>query len=107
MVCNSLGPPPANIVLFGVSLEVFKTRLRGALKGVDYENPYRLGGEQNTIYKCVGVWEENETHFIRVWKPLPSRFKTLRESPREKVQIGQYLVAVGFGRYGPILNDSK
>ena len=31
------------------------------------------------------VGEENETFFIRVWKPLPSRrvLKTLRGSPKE------------------------
>ena len=45
--------------------------------------------------------EENETFFIRVWKPLPSRraLKTLRGSPKGKAQREQYLVAVGLGRY--------
>ena len=36
----------------------------------------------------TSVREENETSFIRVWKPLPNRrvLKTLRESSKEKVQ---------------------
>ena len=43
-----------------------------------------------------GVGEVNETFFIRVWKPLPSRcvLKTLREAQR-----GQYLLAVDLGCY--------
>ena len=53
----------------------------------------------------VGV--ENETPFIRVqkplsvWKPLPSRrvLKTLRGTRKRKAQRGQYLLAVGLGRY--------
>ena len=46
-------------------------------------------------------WEKNEASFIRVWKPLPSRLvlKTLRGSPKGKIQRGQYLLAVGLGRY--------
>ena len=45
--------------------------------------------------------EENEIPFIRVWKPLPNIrvLKTLRGSPKEKAQSGQYLVAVGLSRY--------
>ena len=49
------------------------------------------------------VGEENETPFIRVWKPLRSSrvLKILKESPKGKVQRGQYLLAVGrgLGRY--------
>ena len=47
------------------------------------------------------VEKENETPFIKVCKPLPSKriLKTLRGSPKEKTQRGQYLVAVGLGRY--------
>ena len=46
------------------------------------------------------VGEENETPFIRVWKPLPSIrvLKTLRGSSKEKAQQGQYLLAVGLDR---------
>ena len=48
------------------------------------------------------VGEENETPFIRVWKPLSSIrvLKTLRGSPKGKAQRGQYLLAAGLGRYG-------
>ena len=47
------------------------------------------------------VGEENEAFFIRVWKPLASRrvLKTLRGSPKGKTERGQYLLAVGLGRY--------
>jgi len=40
--------------------------------------------------------QENESFFIRVWKPFSSiRFlKTLRGSSKGKVQKGQYLLAV-------------
>ena len=45
----------------------------------------------------TSVGEENETFFIRVWKPLPSRcvLKTLRGSLKGKAHKGQYLLAVG------------
>ena len=38
---------------------------------------------------------------IRVWKPLPSKhvLKTLRGSQKEKVQRGEYRLAVGLNRY--------
>ena len=49
----------------------------------------------------TSIGEENETFFIRVRKPLPSRrvLKTLRRSPKGKAQRGQYLLAVGLGCY--------
>ena len=45
--------------------------------------------------------EENEALFIRVWRPLPSIniFKMLKESPKEKAQRGQYLLAMSLGHY--------
>ena len=45
--------------------------------------------------------EENETPFIRVWKPLSSKciLKTSRGSLKGKAQRGQYLLAVSLGRY--------
>ena len=45
-------------------------------RGVDCENPTLVG-------------EENETPFIRVWKPLPNRrvLKTSREISKRKTQI--------------------
>ena len=60
----------------------------GPRRGVDCEIPYWLG-------------EENETFFIRGWKPLPSRrvLKTLRESSKGKAQRGQYLLEVGLDGY--------
>ena len=57
-----------------------------------------------TVISHIG-WEEegkeNKTPFIRVWKSFPSRraLKTLRVSPKGKAQRGQYLLAVGLGRY--------
>ena len=42
------------------------------------------------------VGEENETPFIRVWKPFPSR-RVLK--PRGKAQRGQYLLVVGLDSY--------
>ena len=42
------------------------------------------------------VDEENETPFIRVWKPLPNG-RVL--NPWGEVQRGQYLLAVGLGHY--------
>ena len=45
------------------------------------------GGEQTTIYKGVETF------------PYKMRFKALRGSPKEKVQRGQYLLAVDLGRY--------
>ena len=53
------------------------------------------------IEKDIASREENETFFIKVWKPLSSRhvLKTLRGSLKGKVQRGQYLLAVGLGGY--------
>ena len=59
------------------------------------------------VPKGGGLWDptsigkENETFFIRVWKPLPSRrvLKTLRGSPKGIAQRGQYLLMVGLGYY--------
>ena len=57
-------------------------------RGVDCESP--------TL-----VEEENETPFIRVWKPFPrqTHFKALRGSPKGKAQREQYLLAVDLGFY--------
>ena len=46
-------------------------------------------------------WGGERAFFIRVWKSLPSRcvLKTLRGNPKGKAQRGQYLLAVGSGRY--------
>ena len=53
------------------------------------------------LWDPISVGEENETPFIRVWKPFSNRcvLKTLRESPKGKAQRGQYLLAVDLGRY--------
>ena len=58
-----------------------------------------LGPKEGWIVDPTSIGEENETPFIRVWKPLPSRdiVKTLRESPRGKAQRGQYRLSVGLG----------
>ena len=40
------------------------------------------------------VWEENETLFIRVWKPIRRVLKILKGSTKGKSQKGQYLLAV-------------
>ena len=57
-------------------------------RGVDCEIPNPVG-------------EENETFFIRLWKPLSSIrvLKTLRGSPKGKAQRGQYRLAMGFIHY--------
>ena len=59
----------------------------GTRRRVDCEIPHHSG--------------ENETFFIRVWKPLFSRrvLKTLRESSKRKAQREQYLLVVDFGHY--------
>ena len=57
--------------------------------------------------KWINMWdltlvgEENETFFIRVWKPLPSRrvLKPLRGSSKGKVQRRQYLLVMDSDRY--------
>ena len=53
------------------------------------------------LWDSTSVGEENETPFVRVWKPLPSRrvLKTLRESLKGKAQRGQYLLAVCLSCY--------
>ena len=60
-----------------------------------------LNPEGKWIVRPHMVGEEDETFFIRVWKPLPNIYvlKTSRGSPREKVQTGQYLLAVNLGCY--------
>ena len=60
-----------------------------------------LGLEGVWIVRSHIGWEENETPFIRMWKPLPSRrvLKTLRRSPKGKTQRRQHLLAVGLSRY--------
>ena len=49
------------------------------------------------MWDLTPVGEGNETFFIRVWEPLPSRrvLKTLRWSPKRKAQRGQYLLTNG------------
>ena len=51
--------------------------------------------------RSTSVGEGSKTFFIRVWKPLPSRhvLKTLSGSSKGEAQRGQYLLAVGLGRY--------
>ena len=46
----------------------------------------KLGPEGSGLRYPTSVGEENETPFIRVWKPLPIRhvLKTLRESSKGK-----------------------
>ena len=58
--------------------------------------------EGGGLCDLTSVEEENETPFIRVWKPFPNRrvLKILRGSSKGKVQKGQYLLAVGLGGYG-------
>ena len=60
-----------------------------------------LGLKEGWIVRSHIDWEENKTFFIMVWKPLPSRhvLKTLRRISEGKAQRGQYLLAVGLGRY--------
>ena len=60
-----------------------------------------LGPQGVWIVRPTLVGEENETFFIRVWKPLPSKrvLKTLRGSPEGKAQRGQYLLAMGLACY--------
>ena len=69
--------------------------------GLGYYKWYWLG-------RCVSEEAERERtkhFFIRVWKPLPSQhvLKTLRGSLKGKAQRGQYLLAVGLGRYNLIM----
>ena len=44
------------------------------------------------IVRSKSVGEENETFFIKVWKPLPSR--RVSGSSKGKIQRGQYLLIV-------------
>ena len=57
----------------GVDTRRCTSKDTGPRRGVDCENLTLVG-------------EENETPFIRVWKPFPIKrvLKTLRESPKEK-----------------------
>ena len=57
---------------------------------------FKRYGENLTL-----VGEENKTLFIRVWKPLPSKYvlKTLGESIKEKAQRRKYRLVVDLGRY--------
>ena len=50
-------------------------------------------------YNPTLVGEENETPFIRVWKPADAFLKTLRGNPKGKIQRGQYLLAMCLGGY--------
>ena len=60
-----------------------------------------LGPERGGLLDCTSVGEENETSFIRVWKPPHSKrvLKTLRGSSKGKIQRGQYLLVVGLDHY--------
>ena len=55
-----------------------------------------LGPERDGLGGPTLVGEENETFFMRVWKPLPSRLvlKSLRGSLKGKAQKGQYPLAL-------------
>ena len=57
-------------------------------------------GEER-LWDPISVAWENETFFVRVWKPLPSKrvLKTLRGSSKGKAQRGQHLLAVSLDRY--------
>ena len=67
------------------------------------------------ISKEGGLWdptlvgERNKTLLIRVWKPFPTKrvLKTLRGNSEGKVQIGQYLLAVGLGCYSFLHNKTN
>ena len=63
--------------------------------------PTRTLGLEGVDLDPTSIGEENDTLFIRVWKPLPSKriLKTLRESPKGKVQRGQYLLVVSLDHY--------
>ena len=58
-----------------------------------------LAHKEGGLLDPTSVGEGNETFFIRVWKPHPSRrvLKTLRGSLKGKSQIGQYLLVVDLG----------
>ena len=47
-----------------------------------------LGPEEGGLRDPTSIEEENETFFIRVWKPLSSKriLKILRGNPKEKIQ---------------------
>ena len=84
-------PGPEGGWIGGLTLigEVSKCqRGRRAPKRMNCEIPHQLGGERSILYKGLGT-------------PLSSRcvLKTLRGSPKGKAQNGQYLLAVGVGRY--------
>ena len=81
----------------------------GPRRGLNWEVPHQLekgisartlGPKGGWIVRSPSGGKENETFFIRVWKPLPRRrvFKTLRGSSKGKLQRRQYLLAVGLGR---------
>ena len=87
----------------------------GPRRWVDWEGPtsvpHRLergtstsedaGPERGWIVRSHICWRGEQSIFIRVWKPLPSRrvLKTLRGSLEGKTQRGQYLIAVGLVPY--------
>ena len=52
-------------------------------------------------------WGGEQTLFIRVWKPSPTKrvLKTLRGSSKGKAQREQYLLAVSLGRYNLLAID--
>ena len=60
-----------------------------------------LGPQEGRLWDPTSVGEGNEPFLVRVWKRLLNRrvLETLRGSPKEKAQRGQYLLAVGLGRY--------
>ena len=58
----------------------------------------RNEGQRGWIVR-IPRWEENETPSIRVWKPFPSRRVLKLEGSSKLKETGQYLLAVGLGRY--------
>ena len=64
-----------------------------------------LGPEGGGLWDLTFVGEENNAFFIRLWKPLPNKrvLKTLRGSPKVKIQRGQYLLAVCLDGYNLVV----
>ena len=63
-----------------------------------------LGPEGGRLWYLTLVREENGTPFMRVWKSFPSRRALKNLDEKWKAQKGQYLPAVGLGRYNFKLN---
>ena len=60
-----------------------------------------IGSRRGWIVRSHIGWGGEQSIIYNVWTPFPSRYilKTLRGSPKEKAQRGQYLLTVGLGRY--------